>query len=241
MTTELRTRVRGLRHVKITSDSSQVLIEEPVDFRGAFKLNGRGVAVGAFSYIVSARCRTETVIGRYCSIAWDVVLGDPNHPVTWLSSSPAFYGTDKFGWHASLEGFQPREMQPEERQEIQGGPIHIGNDVWIGSGVTVLRGVSVGDGAVLAAGCVVTRDVPPYAVMGGIPARVIKYRFPEDIIARLLEARWWEVEPMQLSGLDVSAPLACLAYVEALREGGEARAYQPEWLDVTDFVGTPNA
>jgi len=97
MTTELRTRVRGLRHVKITSASSQVLIEEPVDFRGSFKLNGRGVAVGAFSYIVSARCRAETVIGRYCSIAWDVVLGDPNHPVTWLSSSPTFYGTDKFG------------------------------------------------------------------------------------------------------------------------------------------------
>ncbi|WP_269799630.1 CatB-related O-acetyltransferase [Geodermatophilus chilensis] len=67
----------------------------------------------------------------------------------------------------------------------------IGNDVWIGNRVTILRGVHVGDGAVLAAGAVVTRDVPPYAIVGGVPARLIRWRFPEPIREALARSQWW--------------------------------------------------
>ena len=72
------------------------------------------------------------------------------------------------------------------------GPIVIGHDVWIGAGTHVLSGVTVGTGAVIGAGSVVTRDVPPYAVAVGAPARVVRFRFDEDIIRRLLESQWWE-------------------------------------------------
>ena len=73
-------------------------------------------------------------------------------------------------------------------------PVTIGNDVWIGANVCILPGISIGDGAVLAAGAVITKDVPPYAIVGGVPAKVIKYRFSEDIIKKLLKIKWWNWE-----------------------------------------------
>jgi acetyltransferase-like isoleucine patch superfamily enzyme len=72
-------------------------------------------------------------------------------------------------------------------------PVVIGNDVWIGTGAIILRGLSVGDGAVIGAGAVVTKDVPPYAIVAGNPARVIKYRFEEAVIKRIQASKWWEM------------------------------------------------
>jgi hypothetical protein len=78
---------------------------------------------------------------------------------------------------------------------------HIGNDVWIGGGVIVLQGTTIGDGAVIAAGAVVTRDVAPYAVVAGVPARVLKYRFSPEQVEYLLRLRWWDLPPAQLREL----------------------------------------
>lgn len=82
-----------------------------------------------------------------------------------------------------------------------GGTVHIGNDVWIANDVNILSGVKIGNGAVVAAGAVVTADVPDYAVVGGIPARVLKFRFDEDTITRLLKSEWWNLEKEKLREL----------------------------------------
>lgn len=127
----------------------------------------------------------QTTIGRYCSIAKGVRIINHNHPLALKSTSPYFFNPG-FG----LTSTRLAEVRPLE----------IGNDVWIGHNVVVLAEVSrIGDGAVIGAGAVVHRDVPPYAVVLGNPGRVVRYRFPEDVIDRLLEERWWDSDVEALS------------------------------------------
>src|SRR5262249_39721483 len=96
-------------------------------------------------------------------------------------------------------------------------PVIIGSDVWTGHNVTVLPGVSVGDGAIIGAGSVVTRNVPPFAIVAGVPAEVKRFRFPEQTVARLLRVRWWELELSALSGLPFRDVERCLSRLEEIR------------------------
>ena len=109
-------------------------------------------------------------------------IGVRKHPTDMISTHPAFYANNK-----AFETYADR-MYCDELPNIE-----IGNDVWIGSKSTVLGNIRIGDGAVVAYGSVVTKDVPPYAIVGGVPARIIKYRFDKEIIDRLLEIKWWEL------------------------------------------------
>ncbi|HET6522492.1 MAG TPA: CatB-related O-acetyltransferase [Geminicoccaceae bacterium] len=121
------------------------------------------------------------VIGRFCSIAAGAtfVLNGGNHLIDAVSTYP--FGIFGAGWEGALP-----EAWPDR------GDLVVGNDVWIGFGATLLPGVRVGDGAVIGAKSVVASDVPPYAIVAGNPARVIRYRHPEAAIARLLALRWWD-------------------------------------------------
>ena len=95
--------------------------------------------------------------------------------------------------------------------------VTIGNDVWMGHNVNVLSGVNVGDGAVIAAGAAVTKDVPPYAMVAGVPATIKRFRFSKDIIDRLLRSKWWDLELSQLSGLPFRDIERCLDAIERIR------------------------
>lgn len=141
-------------------------------------------AIGDASYLGQDCQVADAKIGKFCAIAAHVRIGPPNHPMERpaqhrFTYCPEYYDATK----ARDAAFFADRRAARTR---------IGNDVWIGHGVTVLAGVTVGDGAVLAAGAVVAKDVPPYAIVGGVPARVIRDRFPRDIAVRLQRIAWWD-------------------------------------------------
>ncbi len=121
-----------------------------------------------------------TDIGSFTSIATGVVLGGGRHPMEWVAMSPVFYQ----GRDSVKAKFSTHQRDPAKR-------VLIGHDVWIGRSAIVLSGVHVGNGAVVGAGAVVTKSVPPYAIVAGNPARLIRYRFDEATVARLAASQWW--------------------------------------------------
>jgi len=123
----------------------------------------------------------KLVIGKFCMIASDVkfIMNGGNHLTDSLSTYPfAIFGN---GWEKAMDG----------RQYPLKGDIHVGNDVWIGYNATIMAGVNIGDGAIIATNSTVIKDVEPYSIVGGNPAKEIKKRFSQDVFTRLLELKWW--------------------------------------------------
>jgi phosphonate metabolism protein (transferase hexapeptide repeat family) len=139
--------------------------------------------LGDYSYLGSNCMVADAQIGRFCAIAAQARIGAPNHPIDRPSQHRFTYCPEYYSETAERD----RAFFAERR----GDQVVIGNDVWIGHSVIVLPGVVVGDGAVLAAGAVVTRDVSPYTVVGGVPARQMRERFSREIAAQLARIAWW--------------------------------------------------
>lgn len=126
-------------------------------------------------------------IGSFVSIANGVIVGGGMHPVDWVSMSPVFYA----GRDSVKTKFSEFERDKPQRTSI-------GHDVWIGRNVIIKQGVTIGTGAVVGMGSVVTRDVEPYAIVGGVPARLIRYRFDELTVSQLIQSQWWMLEESKL-------------------------------------------
>lgn len=164
----------------------------------------KGCIVGRYTYGFQHLLKHYPIvkkIGRFCSINYTARVWN-NHPTEYITSSPFLDYPYFFSW----EKIQEREKYIEKYGKYRNNApfensalrknenIIIGNDVWIGANAIVLPGVKIGDGAIVAAGAVVTKDVPDFAIVGGVPAKVINFRFSEDIIGALLKIKWWDWE-----------------------------------------------
>ena len=142
---------------------------------------------GYGSYVHKNSVLKGVKVGRFCAIAENVNIRLFQHPTDMVAISPCFYRKEH-----TLKTFVDENYYEDLQSNAEGFSVVIGNDVWIGQGVSVKSGVTIGDGAVIGAGAVVTKDVEPYAIVGGVPAKVIRYRFTKEQIEALLKIKWWD-------------------------------------------------
>ena len=150
---------------------------------------GANSYVGTFSHIAQ-----NTIIGKFCSISNLCTIGAQKHNIGSLTSFPFMELTKAMGNQSTV----------------------ISNDVWVGSNSVIMSGLNVGHGAVIGAGSVVTKDVPHYAIVVGSPAKVLRYRFPPDLIRGLLETAWWDLPADVIRTLPLNDPWACVALIRGM-------------------------
>ena len=177
---KLNTRLDGVKlgsgdtiaeHVYLTNVSLAEYVNVAHHAEIASSSIGKRTSVGRYTKIRDAK------IGSYCSISWDVTIGATAHRLD-HSSTHAFWYRSQFGL-------------ADENLFLPASEVTVGNDVWIGCGAILMPGITIGDGAVVGAGSVVTKDVPPYTVIAGAPAKPLKSRFDSDVAMRLRKTEWW--------------------------------------------------
>ncbi|MGG5369656.1 CatB-related O-acetyltransferase [Enterococcus sp. AZ196] len=190
--------------------------------------------MGSFSYSRS-NLPINTIVGRYTSIAPGVRLMGANHSTSRFTTSYVTYERNS----ASISTYKEKysSLFLDVPNTLKTGPIVIGNDVWIGSNVTFSsKGIVVHDGAVIAANSTVTKDVPPYAVVGGVPAKIIRFRFPPEVVQKLLEIKWWQYDFGQFSTISGDETIVdFIGKIETLRSSQCLVKYSPSYLSKEDF------
>ncbi len=139
--------------------------------------------LGKHTYIQKYTTIVNAEIGSYCSIAKNVSIGPGIHKIDAISTHPAFFLKNT----PLLKTFTEKDLFNPSKTTV------IGNDVWIGENVVIIDGVTIGTGSIIAAGAVVTKNVEPYSIVGGIPAKLIRFRFEKDLVHKLLNSKWWEL------------------------------------------------
>lgn len=161
-------------------------------------------SLGRYSY-VGYDCEIfNCQIGAFCSIANGVIIGGAEHPLNWISTSPVFYRV------RGGTGIHIGNLNPPERESTI-----IGNDVWIGSRAIVMSGVKIGNGVVIGSGAIVTKDIPDYAIVAGVPAKILRFRFDENTRNRINDSAWWNIPDVELKKLSILAD-APLEFCDAI-------------------------
>lgn len=181
--------------------------EMPVDIADNVTIYGN-TQIGKFSYInVGCVVYSNVTIGRFCSIGRSVEIGLARHPSQFLSTHP-------FQCNHNLFARYPGYADINKKDWVFHPETIVGHDVWIGAKVGIASGVTIGTGSIIAAGAIVTKDVPPYAIVGGVPAKVIKMRFSKDIIEKLLKYQWWDLDLEVLSKLPFDDIETCVEMLD---------------------------
>lgn len=172
-----RNKIKIGRSVLISKDTLLHKNVVVLDYSRIFKSE-----ISSYSYISPFSIIIDTFIGKYCSIGPGCRIGLGKHPLYGISTSPYFYNDNLF----------------KKKNDSDFSPVKIGNDVWVGANVLIMGGVTIGDGCVIGAGSVVTKDLEPYSIAIGVPAKIMKKRFSEKVINSLLESKWWDCEHHEL-------------------------------------------
>jgi chloramphenicol O-acetyltransferase type B len=214
----------------------------PLDlrFEGPCGIKGcnveRFVSIGAYSYAVTGYL-FAVEIGRYCSFGEDVQIGRQDHPLNWLSTSPFTY-MNNHNILSSAKNFEDEcvSANPNFGQAATNlKKTKIEHDVWIGHGAFIKPGVTIGTGAIIAAQSVVVKDVAPYSIMGGNPAKHIKYRFSEELIQIMLDSKWWNLTPKELTKLQLNDVNAISSELKKMASNPKDR--KSNYLTVSDLIG----
>lgn len=211
------------------SSAAALRIELPVTLGQA--VFHSSCAIGRYSYMRSGTVNCASSIGRFCSLGPDIRIGDGNHPTTFLSTHPFQYGAAGgfSGWKEFDQFKAAIKLPPEIRRSA---PV-IGHDVWIGAGAMIQMGVRIGSGAVIAGGSIVTKDVPPYAIVAGVPAKLLRMRFNDDTVQELLRLQWWNYTLPSLQGLDFQDVERSISELNRRIEAGQMQTASVERVEVT--------
>lgn len=212
--------------------SDSCSLERPCRLTGDIDFKSK-VSVGAFSSVDGMKATgvlRNVSIGRYTSIGRHVEIGLTDHPTTWLSTTARLYNAHYLGW----EKWTGKTVATQAHEISR--PVTIGNDVWIGDHAIIMGGVNIGDGAVVAAGAVVTKDVPPYAIVGGVPARIIKFRFDDSTIRELLDLAWWHYDIADFGTVNWANVRAAVSSVREQIADGRCKPYVPGKVGVEELM-----
>lgn len=199
--------------------AKKVDFEYPVNIGDDMNIVVKGCKIGRYSYLQNGYILSKISVGRYCSFACNVFIVAKNHPLNFLSTHPLAY-TDLFFEH--IDEYKDIDYKKEYLKNLEPIPsdefeMTIGNDVWIGANVTLLGKIEIGNGAVVGAGSVVTKNVPPYAIVAGNPAKIIRYRFDEETIRELEILKWYELDLVQIKHLNFSDIKSCIKDLKKIR------------------------
>lgn len=203
-------------NVRWTQTTGVLSLEAPVN-AAHVTASGR-CEIGAFTYTNHHCEMLETSVGRYCSIGQNTTINPGVHQIDFLTTHPL--GSTREGVVAGMQDsafFTAAAMTRLDRHTPtrNEGRCRIGHDVWIGAGALILNAAEVGTGAVVGAGAVVTRDIPPFAIVAGSPARIIRFRFEEPLRERILRSQWWRYDLSRLSERNYSDVDGFLDLLEA--------------------------
>tara|TARA_B100001059_G_scaffold99509_1_gene99094 strand:+ start:13020 stop:13679 length:660 start_codon:yes stop_codon:yes gene_type:complete len=191
--------IDGARDFKNRKRFSSAIIDEGCSFNNKTKLgyNSRVLSncvlnnseLGSFSYVGKNCLIQNTIIGKYCSIANNVSIGLGKHPTKHFTTSPLFYKRN----NTFKINLVDKDLEFSEYKKTI-----VENDVWIGYGAIVMDGIKISNGSIIGAGSIVTKDIPPYAIAVGIPAKIIKFRFDNNKIDKLIKSSWWDNDPYEI-------------------------------------------
>jgi acetyltransferase-like isoleucine patch superfamily enzyme len=229
-------RLPGLRQTRRLASGSR--IEAPTSIISTVA-PGAFIDVGAFCNL-SGGTINNVRFGRYCSVASGVVIGPHEHPTDWLTTSRIAYYPEVNGWDELVAGPSLGKVHALHRPFPESCPVtDIGPDVWIGQGAFVKAGVAIGAGAIIGGRATVLRDVPAYAIVVGTPGRVLRLRFPDATVERLLALRWWQYSLYDLFDAPMDSIDAALDKIEELVAGGSIAPYAGQ--DVVPGLADPAA